>query len=870
MKQPVIFILLFFISFTVLAGGTRRALRLIEKEKFQKAYALLNKSLEKDSINPGAHYAFSRLFLDSLFTGYSIDSSRRHVVLAIRQYPMVDDKTRGKLSKAGINNSSLAWQKSRVDSAAFRVAVSLHTIPAYNYFIAVHIDAAQVDEARERRNAIAWEETTNQHTYTAYKQFIETYPDAAQAAEARELYNVLVFDEKTKDKNLASYINFLKENPHTPYRLEAEKNIFMLGAAENTPSGYLWFIRNYPRSPYAGRAVTFLYHLYKQDNDPAGFPEEFDMSFSDSLSMAIELDRMRLAPIYSDGLYGFMNLQWDTVFAPSFSYIPEDYRCGNLRNDVLLVGKKDSLLLIGRNGEVVFDQSFDDFEDIGFGLLKIKRNGRWGIWHKSGWRVRDFEFDDAQVINGQFIKALKKEKYGLYSFTGVSLSPLDYDEIEFLDGFYLFWKNDQLAVSVPERILNTLKGEPLDLEFAFDEVEPVDGRHLLCFGDQGESVLDKDLRPVIPPGDQKIYRMNSGWLISRSAGYQAMDESYRPISDSLFARASVRDRWVGLKRGDKWTFIANPETLSAGFAYDSLNLLSDRFAWLAKEEKSWIYFSNDSAIEVEHNAQVRILKPAAVDQEYLLVSHSGSDKIYDSEGNQLVAGRFDQVSALGGEYLLVEIRGKKGLIGNKGETLLKPVYDAIANYEDGYVSLLRSGRFGIFSRDKQIHIPPRYNRRLRFYNDSLLVAAMDDKWAIITSANEPLTGFDYSAVRYWNDSVAFVKEADSPWYLLNFKSGETVYEGIDDYSIVTQDERETVALFLKRSQYGLMSNVRGEVIGPAFNDIINYGSPEQPLYFAEKTIREAELVVAVYYDANGEILHRQAFTEEEFEAVYCD
>ena len=79
-----------------------------------------------------------------------------------------------------------------------------------------------------------------------------------------------------------------------------------------------------------------------------------------------------------------------------------------------------------------------------------------------------------------------------------------------------------------------------------------------------------------------------------------------------------------------------------------------------------------------------------------------------------------------------------------------------------------------------------------------------------------------------------------------------------------------ILLITKDSKSGILSNKHGEVVGATFNDIVNIGSVENPVYFAEKYILEAEFYVVIYYDASGKILRKQIFTEaEEYDKIYC-
>jgi hypothetical protein len=64
--------------------------------------------------------------------------------------------------------------------------------------------------------------------------------------------------------------------------------------------------------------------------------------------------------------------------------------------------------------------------------------------------------------------------------------------------------------------------------------------------------------------------------------------------------------------------------------------------------------------------------------------------------------------------------------------------------------------------------------------------------------------------------------------------------------------------------------LHGEILQPAFDEIVNVGSMEQPVYFAEKEVKEAGVSVVLWYDGGGNILVRKTYSPEDLERVYCD
>jgi hypothetical protein len=131
-----------------------------------------------------------------------------------------------------------------------------------------------------------------------------------------------------------------------------------------------------------------------------------------------------------------------------------------------------------------------------------------------------------------------------------------------------------------------------------------------------------------------------------------------------------------------------------------------------------------------------------------------------------------------------------------------------------------------------------------------------------------VTGYEFEEILDWNDSIALVK-SKGEWGLYVIEQGKFVYEGISEFKVL-RDGPDKLLLVTRNGQLGILSSVYGEIIGATFNDIINIGSAEQPVFFAEKYIREAEFYIVIYYDERGKILRKQIFTEpEEYEKIYC-
>jgi hypothetical protein len=255
--------------------------------------------------------------------------------------------------------------------------------------------------------------------------------------------------------------------------------------------------------------------------------------------------------------------------------------------------------------------------------------------------------------------------------------------------------------------------------------------------------------------------------------------------------------------------------------------------------------------------------------EFLVWDEKEQVRVYNAWGQEAFRGKAEGFSALGDEYLVVERSGKKQLHSQQGKLLSTLKLDAAGNYTEGMISLLVDKKFGAFSWRDTVQIAPKYNRNIWKYSSKLFVASRESGYGWVNKQGKELTPFEFEEIKYWNDSVALVRKGSS-WWLYHLYQNRIDSDQILSLQFLRQDDTERIALVLRDTGYGIISSTKGEVVSPVYSEIINLGTPDVPLYFAEKHIDEADFFVVIYYDADGKIILRQAFELKEYERVFCD
>lgn len=869
-----------FLLLLVIAGSakadSKRAFKLLEKGEYGKLTELLDKSISKDSINAGAKYVYSLLYLTPKYERYNIDTAYRYILAAETDINRHEEKELQRLDKLNINDSSIQIQKSEVEIHAFRRAKSQHTIISYNYFLDHFPGALQTEQAITLRDGIAYEQAVEANTYQAFLNFLETYPEAKEISQAREHYEKLLYYTKTKNKKLATYRQFLKNYPKTPYRDDAERNIFEISCADNEINSYLKFIHDYPDSHINNRAWNFIYHKLKAEGLTLDFSKQsIDKSKADSLNLIAENDSGYLLAIYEMGKYGFINDNGTKLIDFAYTDVNENYLCGNISEDYLEVWNNTNHLLVSRLGTLIYNKSFESQKDIGCGLIQLERDGRFGVLHKSGALLTEYDYEDVKQIGNAFIAYKFKGRWGLISFTGRDILPPDHDNITAINQFIVIQNRDLFAVQNVKNLAAAANLITPELSFDFDDFESVNDSTMLLFNGDKETVIDQNLKQKIPIDNQQFFQFHDGWFVKKNGKYRLYDHELKPFSEQYFDRVESRRTRTAICLGNKWAIFDEGRLFPNTFPYDSIRFLSDRIGILTKGKKTQAMFGYDTLIDISNSVSIRLLKDQSIEVsengrgQYLLTkTNNGSYKVYNINGKLILKGKYSSITALGKEYIRIKKSGKNGLINENGEVALKTRYKAISNYDNGYVSTFLNGKFGISNFEKNVFLSAKYTKTLKPYGSSYFIGSRNNKLAFIDFDNKDVSGFVFEKVKYWNDTSALV-QSDEKWFIYGIKSKTRLYDDILEFKYLRNDENEIILLITGENGNGVLSNRFGEVIGPTFNDVINIGSKQKPVYFAEKFIREAMFYVVIYYDSKGNILRKQVFNKKEYDSIYC-
>ena len=474
-------------------SAERSALSNLEKQRWDKTNANLNKAIRKDSLSVTAHYITSLYFFTPDNPAYQLDSAYMFCMEALALYPTVDVREREKLNRIPLDSSVLINLRIRIDSAAFGRAMHANTEESYIYFLASFPHAEQRARPQELRDEVAYLDALKENTYQGFYAYLTKYPNAERVSEARRRYEKLLFTTLTVDKKLQSYEAFIEEYPNSPYREDALVEIFEISTASGSTTTFINFLTEYPNSRVAKVARDILFYVQLENQIGA-------VVTNDSLQSVLLLNSGYLVPFLRENQFGMMNSEGVDVLKNLGDDLQSSYLCGNILEDILVTKNA----VIARNGSTIYNGEVDEIDDLGYGFLLITKASCSSLVHKSGRLLSNDCFDDARIIGGRFLAVAMEGKWALWSFAGRLLTGYDFQAVKQVGTIVALQKNNQWFLKDPNSIGGFANGVPIKFNEYYDAIEAWSSTKIWTKKNDAESILDENFQPVVPAANQQF------------------------------------------------------------------------------------------------------------------------------------------------------------------------------------------------------------------------------------------------------------------------------------------------------------------------------------------------------------------------------
>lgn len=867
-KWLLVFFIIIAFSRTVSADKTKPALKALEKGEFDKVEEILQKSLAKNAIDPGSKFVYSILYSIDSFSRFNLDSAHFNIIEAQQDYQLLDKKDQDNLAKDEVTLELISEQHHYVDSLAFLKARRKNTIASINYFIANYSNSKQYPAAIHTRNSLAFQNAAKQNTWQSFKTFIEEYPEALDVSKAQQKYDKLIFEEKTQNGSLEQLESFLKVHPQTPYRNDLEERIFGFLSVLGEDRKISRFIEDYQNPKWQKRGMDILFYLHPKGNQFSGLLNSPEWAFYlDSLSQFEELNSSSWIPFFEDNKYGFADLNGELKLDIQFDAIGEDNYCGNIQADVLEVTLGTSHLLVNRRLDTVFIGDFSNYKNLGNGILKITKNKKVGAIHSTGFSILPFDYEEISVLNKQLLKVRLSGKYGLHGILGKEIVPPEYDDIYISGSYIIFEKNEKISIDVIEPFIQEALVKKKEPELKYEDFEII-GTKVICFEGAKEVLLDSLLNEIVPFATQRINTKFDTWVIKQPDGYRLFNNQNEKLEPEVYRKVIQNEKWLAVIGNNKWSLYSKSLSEVPMVGLDSVNLLGEDIALIFRGKSGMAIFPNKKIVEFSKDEKLRsISSNKNTEVHFLVISRNGKNTLYKN-GERVIESVYE-IGYISDEVFSAKARGEYGAMDSQARLIMRIRYDAIGEAENGISPVIYNGRFGAYNFNDKILISLKFDEKLKPYNEHILITKFREKKGLHSIKNENILDTEYDELVFWSDSVALVKNMEH-WSLFNFYTEENLLAEMSDFEFISKNENDLVIKFRTSSGMGVYSSLSGLLFEPTFNDVMNIGTPQTPLYFCEKSIPEADYYVAVYKNAKGETVRTHAYRGEEYERIVCE
>lgn len=835
-------------------GTLDRIQKAMEKKEYEKAYEQILKGYEKEPDNPGVSFYHAKLLFDKTYDRSNLDSARIAINDAKKKYSKATQDLIDEITKEEITAEKINLLHDQIRDRAFQNTLENLTIEQALSFQEKFPNSVYNDLLIYKVDSIEFRNARLSNSQRELVQFINEHPVSIFKPKADSILDGLRFFELREKGNLKDYYSFHNDYPFSRHKRKVESFILKASTASHRKERYEEFISHSEIAALKKKAADVLFYSSKK-HDYMHHPDQ------DSIKKILSLANTVLYPVVQNGLYGFFDHQGQSKISSLYSDILPDYKCTLIQDDWVFVKKVNEGLILTKNGEVVL-QGIDGYRSVSEDVGLVKRRNQWYLYHKSGFQILDQSVEGAEIIANKWIKVKSKDKWGLFTFLGLQVAEVLYDDISKLESFWIFRKNNLYAVYTEDLILSEIEERGVTLEFKFDDVELVNKNTLIGFKGERECLLDSTLNFLIPWGNYEIYPEDAGWYLKSGNGYRLYNESEADLMDRHYSYLESNDGWLALKTAEDWMLLPRKGALLPSREYDSIKLVNDFVVVLVKDQEKRLQFITGESIKIDEE-QIRTFqnKPG-----YISLFKDDKTTIFDSQGKVVIDGKFHGASFLSDSLIRVQVRDKQGLIHTNGDWVLNPVFNTL-DEKDGLVLTLIDGKIGCYDPKINVLITTEYEGRLERLKDYYL-AKKNGKFGVIDAAKNEIVPFSYDEIQYWNDTSYLVKR-DGLFHIIG-EDEESAYDAIDNIQILVNNNEHSIYQFVKNGKYGLMSTQFGELLTPEFTDILNIGSNEDPLIFADQHLDKAGFHVVSYVDEKGKLILSKAYTRDEFDGILCD
>lgn len=845
--------LLFSLPLGAQPGTARAALGRVQKKEFPAARQLLQKSMRRE-VGLAQHYAWAWYFSYPENHDFQIDSAHAHARRAWRYWRLADSFSRAEWTRFPIDSMRLRTVSNRIDSLAFERARQENTEGAYLLFMEHYSDANQVALAAELAAEVSFLQALAGNSVESYSAYLFRYPQASRADDARARLDKLHFERETKSGTLQAYQQFCQAFPGNRYQAMAVEKIYRIQTASGRAADIRDFIERYRESDLARRAAALLFYLDTTE-------QKNNELFPDSLLRLHTLNAGYWVPFLQNEKFGFLNQQGEVVVPEQFYRIPMAYRCQPITSDFIMADEQ----LFLRNGKLLAREPVTQVDEIGGGFVLMHLAKSKKVLHKTGFTFLA-DVDAAKWLADQYLAIRVRGRWGLFAVNGLPLVAAEYDDLNAIDDVLVLHRSGKRIVVHLSELPKVAEGIALNLDLVYDDVKDWGQGRLWVKNGSLEGVLNRQLHFELPLGRQRLVRTSFGHL-QIAAGQTTIAGLGEELAREAYPRVAVAEPWLVIYRAASRALFSIPAKKFLAQDLDSV-WLSGTNSWARRHDSTFLFSATRLvAAYPDGTALEFIASPDSVRTFFLM--DKAKKSVFDlATGVKLFTAGFDKIQQAGGFFIITQ-KNRRGLVDETGKIILPAEYDEIVFQPPALFSVVKNRMFGWYDGNQRSLTKPTYDRNVQVLGTDLLVTGQGGRKGVLRRSGEMVFPFELEDVRRWTDRLIWIRK-NQLWQLVEWQTGTVLYDRVRSFQPLFQSEAEICVLVKRDSGEGVFSSLQGELIPPAFSEIIYLGDETVPLFLAAKNVAEAGLVVVAYFDRQGKRVRRQAYDDDEIEQLVCE
>ena len=422
--------------------------------------------------------------------------------------------------------------------------------------------------------------------------------------------------------------------------------------------------------------------------------------------------------VYSSNKWGVINQEGNIVIEPSYQemiIIPDKTKdifiCMYNVNEE--TGEYKTKALNSKNEEIFTDyeqievlENSDKNDNIWFeeGILRVKKNGKYGLIDLEGKEVLSCEYDEITTLDGieNSLILVKDNKKGLANDKGsIIIEPL-YKDIINLGETY---KEGYITIDEQGKygLISTTKKQIL--ENKFDEIKQIYLNNYYIVVENGEEkIINSSGEEILKGTSNKIQSATQkGFIIKENDLYGEIDTTGEKLIETEYQELKeLKENTYLAKKNDKYGIIDEVQNIKIPFEYTGITYNDKANLFIAEDENY-----NTSIFDKDYNKKIEgMLIEVDTENSYIRMRINDEYKYYNFNCEEK-----SNTEILADNTLFLSKKdGKYGYVDKKGNVVVECIYDdATEQNQYGYVAVKKNGLWGSLNSEGKEIIEAKYN-----------------------------------------------------------------------------------------------------------------------------------------------------------------